>query len=309
MARAFLGESWRLSSKSIRSPLTWQPIPVQDAKAVRGPIQTCKLTEFEGATIVMDVRAVGSIEHPQYQLRLRIESIEHDLFATALHDLIVQDEPEWKRGLNLMTIPEIKAKLQEIGDADEIRGRTRKADLLAALRACLERRQPGTKRVVARAGDEGKVVKPLYKTEDGEYRIGVCFSEGHCTNVLPSQITIGDPVLSNGERRIGQGSQYVLKAAYLAFRKGIFSHEDQTDFLLECGDWKPAVPDVALTGWQSPLPSSSRGSSSSVFKTTESVSCQLEAKLKLECRLTSVDDAEYAEVETPARKRPRFAPA
>jgi len=172
-------------------PLTANPISVQSADDLS--FQTADLTEYEGAKIKLDVRAVGHANHPRFECQLRIGSILQETFATATRDVKVLVEAPWRREIIGLNIPQIKAKMGMLGASDAIRGKTKKADLLAALRATMQTQQPDSERIVARAGDVGQVVKPLFVDEDGEHRIGVSFERGTVTNVRPYEVTLGEP--------------------------------------------------------------------------------------------------------------------
>lgn len=49
--------------------------------------QTFPLTDYNGANLVVDIQKCGSIYNPGSQIRVRIESIQQDIFAKALEDL------------------------------------------------------------------------------------------------------------------------------------------------------------------------------------------------------------------------------
>jgi len=288
------------SNLCIPTTVKLHPFEVWDTKVGNEDFQSFQLTEFAGAIINVDLRAVRSVGQPEFQARLRIDSVKGEVIATALREIRILDETKslWKGSMNAMTISEIKERLQQLGQGHLIEGKSRKADLLATLRkrGSLELKE----RVVARKDDQGKLVKPFFKDDDGNLRIGVRFSE-RLLHVPPSYVKLSGPVLSTGEHQLGPGSTYVLSAAYLAFGNGA----EETTFLLGGGAGKPVGPG-ALTEWSEPF-----YPESVVFSTTAAGRFELQAKLKLECRVKSIEreaaSIDDADLETPELKRPRLA--
>mmetsp|Transcript_36565 Transcript_36565/g.67008 ORF Transcript_36565/g.67008 Transcript_36565/m.67008 type:complete len:290 (+) Transcript_36565:51-920(+) len=272
------------SNLCIPTTVKLHPFEVWDTKVGNEDFQSFQLTEFAGAIINVDLRAVRSVGQPEFQARLRIDSVKGEVIATALREIRILDETKslWKGSMNAMTISEIKERLQQLGQGHLIEGKSRKADLLATLRK------------------RGKLVKPFFKDDDGNLRIGVRFSE-RLLHVPPSYVKLSGPVLSTGEHQLGPGSTYVLSAAYLAFGNGA----EETTFLLGGGAGKPVGPG-ALTEWSEPF-----YPESVVFSTTAAGRFELQAKLKLECRVKSIEreaaSIDDADLETPELKRPRLA--
>uniref|UniRef100_A0A6U9JTC8 Uncharacterized protein n=1 Tax=Zooxanthella nutricula TaxID=1333877 RepID=A0A6U9JTC8_9DINO len=295
------------SQMSIPRDIMTKPFDIQDCRVGHEPFQSIELTDFAGATIMLDFRAVGWPENPEsaeFQIRLRIKGIEQEVFATALDDIVVSDPAPWRREINYFTIPQIKARLMEIGDGSAMRGKTRKDDLLSALRVALEPRHPDPRRVVAKRGDVGRVVKPLFTDEHGDLRIGVSFIRGACINTFPHRVHLGEPMLSTGEDKIGPGSTYQVTGGSIAFRARFGS--EALEYFVNSKP-VPAAPGV-LVPWCKAFTVHHR-ERLSLFKTNEGVSCHMHAKLMMQLvRHRVASDGHRFETPENASKRARIEP-
>lgn len=209
---------------------------------------TFHLTDHRGASIVVDLQASGSENAPEFHCRLRIDSLSQSTSATALRDLYSADKPPAIQDVYRLTVSQIKAKLMERGEIQAMRGKTKKEEFVNLLHASNERihaASPGT--LVAKAGQEGRVVKPLYTNDDGEGRIGVSFEPGHCLEVFPTSVKLGKTLYMTEEGEpIGKGSFFHVIGGSISFRKG-FSGEEHEYFLSSTK--VPAAPGV-LVPWR-----------------------------------------------------------
>lgn len=292
------------SRTTITGPLhSCPPLTVQD-----GSYLNYQLTEFEGANIMLELRAVGLPVCPRYQLQLRVGDILKETLATAKADLEVSAEAPWRREIRALRLPEIKARIAALGCREAARGMTLKSELLDVLTAALERQQPDEAKIVARAGEVGRVVKHLYTDTNGSPRIDVSFRPRHILSVLPHQVTLGEPFFStrDGEKRIGKGSTYQVAGGSITFRKLFGVDQGELDFFVNGGKVL-AKPNTVLVPWCDAFQSFS-SERQTVFSTTEKFNVHYKAKLMLELDYCddSGDDA-VADLETPAPKRLRGA--
>ena len=131
-------DSWREAEPSIQKTLTFKPFVLSkgyapalfdvgqaDLPADGGTCQTFCLTNFEGASIHVDlkaVKAVGSAQQPEFLCRLRIDSIQQNLVATATEDIIVREVTPSEREINQLSVAQIKERLRERGEAESMKG-------------------------------------------------------------------------------------------------------------------------------------------------------------------------------------------
>eukprot|EP00933_Yihiella_yeosuensis_P024570 TRINITY_DN19054_c0_g1_i1.p1 TRINITY_DN19054_c0_g1~~TRINITY_DN19054_c0_g1_i1.p1 ORF type:complete len:317 (-),score=66.50 TRINITY_DN19054_c0_g1_i1:237-1187(-) len=290
-------------SKGYAPPLfaLGQPNPQAD----EGTYQSVLLKDFEGASIHVDLKAVGSAQQPEFLCRLRIDSIQKKVVATATEDLIVREQAPSEWEINQLTVAQIKERLRERGEAESMRGFTLKSHLRALLQASDERRrlaQPG--KVVAREGQTGIVVKPLHRGSDGHERIGVNFGRG-CINVFPSQVKLGQPVPVTDEgEEIGEGSAIQVVGGVITFKKSIFD-QDGHDYFLSSSR-TPAAPGV-LVPWQKAFRVGC--DKPDLFKLGEIMTLKLHAKLQMvfaRCSVNSRFGDDAFETPQPKAKRARM---
>eukprot|EP00746_Dinoflagellata_sp_MGD_P020007 gnl/MRDRNA2_/MRDRNA2_14651_c0_seq1.p1 gnl/MRDRNA2_/MRDRNA2_14651_c0~~gnl/MRDRNA2_/MRDRNA2_14651_c0_seq1.p1 ORF type:complete len:331 (-),score=73.35 gnl/MRDRNA2_/MRDRNA2_14651_c0_seq1:41-1033(-) len=280
--------------------------------------QSFHLTEFSGASLVVDVQASGSQSHPQFQCRLRIAEINKEIPAIARHDLFVSEEPQ--QNIGRLTVQQIKARLQERGESQDMRGKTRKEELLAVLRASDERhRQAKPGKLVAKAGQTGVVVEPLHTNSEGEERIGVSFKKGNILYAFPRSVELREAVPSKGkddvywydgsvkfgQATIGDESTYQITGGSITFKKpfGADGHE-----YFVSSPPTPAVPGV-LVPWRKDFQLTGNGFNRQIaplFKTDAEVECDVVAKLQMTFKHHSFYDHDDLEFETPEPKAKRL---
>lgn len=299
------------SQATIPADIITKPFDLPDVKTGRHMSQSIRLTDFEGATIVLDLRARGSPQKPdlvEFECRLRIKEISKSVPATALEDLVVKEEQSWRKEIEQFTVPQIMERLRDNGDDHCMQGMTRRDDLLAALRLSEERRRPVSKRVVVRAGLKGVVVKPRYLDNRGEWRIVVCFQDNLCMHVYPNQVELGEPVPSSGQKPIGEGSTYQVTGGSITFGRRLMtddhpSSSDELEYFVGSSP-VPAAPGV-LVPWRKAFVGG-HARRPCLFKTTESVECRAYAKLDLSfVRHSGSSDLISFETPEPKTKRMR----
>lgn len=294
---------------SIPKNLTLKPfdLPVRINRFF--PYQSFKLTDFEGASILVDLRAVGTpghADHANFECQIRIGEINQKVFATAKEVLIVQEATLWEHEVEHLSVPELKERLRRNEGEHVLQGLSHapRCRILELVRDFEERRQPASWKVVAEAGQKGLVVKPLYVDSAGDQRIDVSFQKGQCTTVFAHQVELSDPLPSTGKELIGKGSTYQITGGSIIFNKQ--SGVREQEYFLSSSP-QPAVPGV-LVPWRRAFSVHHSGfdrQSEQLFSVTDSVECHVHAKLEMKFVRHDTNDAQNAHLETPEPKSKR----
>jgi len=270
--------------------------------------QSFHLTDFAGASLTVDVQDGGS-HCPAFHCRIRIDSFQKDLFAEAVENVGVKAGVSkfFKDKVNNMTVAQMRQHLQELGKMEAMKGKTRKEDVQVVLLALEEQRMEAMPaRVVARAGEKGKVVG-THTNANGENRSSVTFSTGHM-HVLPHQVKVGVPVPSDGAMPIGPGSKYQIVGGSITFKRKDGRGEEEEYFLSSPPTL--AVPGVLVPWCKAFSVNGVNGQRHvSLFESQEDTECQVLAKLQVAATIT-VGDQDWGidELSTPEpkAKRQRF---
>jgi len=287
---------------------TTKPFEVKDFLDLDS-YQSFEVTRFEGATIQLDLRAVGSLKHPdkvQYECRLRISDVKKQIPAVAISDIVAEEYAPWLQQIESFTVPQIRTRLQQNGDEEAANGKVRRDELLAALRSSERRKRPAPTRIVARSGQTGLVVKQKHASSNDKQRIAVSFEPRQFTWVLPKHVRLGAAVLSTGREELGEGSTYQVAAGSITFKTDkTESGDEEVEYFLNSQPI-PAGPGV-LVPWTTAFMNRHVGTSrGSLFKITEPVQCRAHAKLVMTLvRHASVSKVPDFNTPEPKRKRVR----
>lgn len=265
--------------------------------------QSFHLTDFEGASIVVDVQDGGSRRTgPRFDIRLRIDKLRHDSVAIVKEDIEVCAGPP-EENITHLTVAQMKQKLRERGESASMRGKTRKEEFQELVRNSNERLlQNGPSKCVAKVGDKGIIVKRR-AGNTVDIRFAHWLRGNNLVEGVPGRMFDEvEPKPSTGEALIGKRSTYQIKGGAITFKSGYLGKE-QEYFL--------AAPEVSaypgvLVPWTEAFMG---GEENNLFTSAGSSEINVLAKLQLVfTNHHDRDEEDHDDFETPGRKskRPRM---